>query len=439
MRCETILLSALCLCLAQPAVARDGSGGSPPDQAAVLSVLPRPRPAPIAVPLPLKRPSDVSRPHAPPPAETTADVTPQVTTADAAQDTAQEIAKDREDAHAAAARQRDLGWQTRLDAVSGAQLRVPTTMVPIAEPRREGTRWRSRYGGIQIETFRIRNGLTLAALFEMEKRKPKPRRIERSVLHDDNFIIGGMQGLRLFVMHAYAKSDELRGFTIQFDQALSGIVAPVAAAVADSFTAFPSGATALASKPSAAVSYGSGVVVSSAGHIVTDRRLTDGCQVIVAAGLGPAERIASDRGFSLLRVFGARGLSVAALADTLPPGQATLRRVPEPDAGSGGGKSADGKVKDEPVEIGGGASVQPLPENGHAGGGIFNADGRLAGLLATRETIIASAGGGTAAVPAALLPVGALRAFLDEHQVRPATSPASDARASVVRIICVRQ
>jgi len=36
------------------------------------------------------------------------------------------------------------------------------------------------------------------------------------------------------------------------------------------------------------VEYGTGLVVSAQGHIVTDLRLTQGCQVIVAAGLGVA-------------------------------------------------------------------------------------------------------------------------------------------------------
>ncbi|HWM80811.1 MAG TPA: hypothetical protein VNQ56_02010 [Pseudolabrys sp.] len=331
---------------------------------------------------------------------------------------------------------RDLAWQTRLDEVSGAQLRVPTTMVPIAEPLRDGTRWRSRYGDIQIETFRIRNGLTLAALFEMEKRKPKPRRTERSVLHADSFVIEGMQGLRLFTMHAYAKGDELRGFTVQFDQALGGIVAPIAATIADSFIAFPSGAIALAAQPQSAASYGSGVVVSPAGHIVTDRRLTDGCQVIVAAGLGPAERVAGDGRFSLLRVFGAHGLSTVTLADQTPAGEATLRGVPEPHRNGDRGNSGHGTVQDITVQIGSDASVQPPADSGYAGGGIFDRDGRLGGLLVPRETVVASAGG-TIAASATLLPVEALRAFLSAHQVVP--SPAGDASAAVLRIICVHE
>ena len=52
--------------------------------------------------------------------------------------------------------------------------------------------------------------------------------------------------------------------------------------------------------------YGNGLVVSAQGHIVTDLKLTQGCQVIVAAGLGDADRVAEDQdnGLALLRVYG---------------------------------------------------------------------------------------------------------------------------------------
>jgi hypothetical protein len=326
-----------------------------------------------------------------------------------------------------------LGWETLTDEATGVRIRLPTKMVPIVETLRDGTRWQSRYGDIQIETFRIRSGLSLAALFELEKRKPKPRRTEHSVLHDDNFIISGMQGLRLFAMRAFAKGGELRGYTIQFDQALNGIVAPIAAAMTDVFTAFPNGAFSLASIPPKSVDYGSGVVVSSLGHIVTERRLIDNCQVIVAAGVGPAEPVASDGQMALLRVFGARGLKAASLADAVPTGDATLRSVPEPRADNG-----NGEVRTLAVRIGDNTSVQPVPDSGYGGGGIFDREGRLAGLLVHRQTIVASAEGAVT-TPAMMLPVEALRGFLGKHQVASVEAAAGDAHASVVRIICVRK
>jgi len=59
------------------------------------------------------------------------------------------------------------------------------------------------------------------------------------------------------------------------------------------------------------VECGNGLVVSASGHIITDRNLVSGCQVIVAAGVGNADQIAedTDNGMALLRVYGARKLA----------------------------------------------------------------------------------------------------------------------------------
>ena len=59
------------------------------------------------------------------------------------------------------------------------------------------------------------------------------------------------------------------------------------------------------------VEYGNGLVVSASGHIITDRNLVSGCQVIVAAGVCNADQIAEDtnNGLALLRVYGARKLA----------------------------------------------------------------------------------------------------------------------------------
>ena len=135
--------------------------------------------------------------------------------------------------------------------------------------------------------------LTLAALFEREKKEPATRRIESSALHDDGFFISGMQGLKMFAVRAKLRDGEIRGFTMLYDQMMETIVAPVTAAMAAAFSPFPerSAPFAALAKP---VEYGNGLVVSAQGHIVTDLKLTQGCQVIVASGLGDADRMAAD-------------------------------------------------------------------------------------------------------------------------------------------------
>ena len=111
--------------------------------------------------------------------------------------------------------------------------------------------------------------LTLAALFEREKKEPATRQVETSVLHDDNFIISGMQGLKMFSVRAKLRDGEMRGFTMLYDQMMEGIVAPVMVAMASAFSPFPERSAPFAALAKT-VEYGTGLVVSAQGHIVTD-------------------------------------------------------------------------------------------------------------------------------------------------------------------------
>ena len=217
----------------------------------------------------------------------------------------------------AAAKQHEdeFGWSVVVDPATGIRIGLPTKLVPHAHDAARGTRWSSAHGEVQVETFRIKDPeLKLAALFEQEKKEPRRARSRRSVLHDDNFFISGMQGLKIFSVRAKLRDGEVRGFTMLYDQAMEGIVAPVMVAMASAFSPFPERSAPFAALAKS-VEYGNGLVVSAQGHIVTDRKLTEGCQVIVAAGLGNADRVAEDKdnGLALLRVYGPRKLSPLAL------------------------------------------------------------------------------------------------------------------------------
>ena len=175
----------------------------------------------------------------------------------------------------------------------------------------------------------------MSALFEQEKKQPATRKVEYSKLRDDSFFVSGMQGLKNFSVRAQMRDGEIRGFTMLYDQAMEGIVAPVMVAMASAFSPFPqrSAPFAALARP---VEYGNGLIVSAQGHIVTDARLTQGCQVIVAAGLGDADRIADDKnhGLALLRVYGPRKFRPVSLihgaADTKTV-DVTLTGIPDPE------------------------------------------------------------------------------------------------------------
>ena len=200
-------------------------------------------------------------------------------------------------AAASKARQRQVGWTMVDDPVTGARLGYPDQTGSQCESGKTGTKWSSAQGQVQVETFRIREpGTTLAMVYEQQKKAPPTRRLAFNFLRPDFFVLSGMQSLKRFYVRAEFKDGEVRGMTVLYDQANEPIMDPVAAAMTGAFAGFPgaAGITQIGSPPRRKVEYGTGIIVSAAGHILTDRHLTEGCNVIVVGGHGNADRQAED-------------------------------------------------------------------------------------------------------------------------------------------------
>src|SRR5215831_5539606 len=187
----------------------------------------------------------------------------------------------------------EFGWTIVTDPSTGVRLGLPAKLVTQVREAARGTRYSSPHGDVQVETFRIKGSeIKLAALFELQKKEPSTRKVESSALRDDSFFIGGMQGLKKFSVRAYARDGEIRGFTLMFDQMMETIVEPVTAAMVSAFAPFPERSSSPFAAMAKSVEYGNGLIVSEQGHIITDRKLASGCQVIIAEGLGDADRVA---------------------------------------------------------------------------------------------------------------------------------------------------
>ena len=104
--------------------------------------------------------------------------------------------------------------------------------------------------------------------------------------------------------------------------------------------------------------------MSSAGHVITDRQVIDGCQFITVAGLGSAEGLAEEKtsDLALIRVYGVPDLAPIVFAGEQPKGNAiTLVGIADPQAQAGGnavttvlarlGGQPDGAVR----------SIEPAP------------------------------------------------------------------------------
>ena len=339
---------------------------------------------------------------------------------------------------AAKAHEDEFGWNVVVDPATGIRIGLPSKLVPQTREAARGTRWSSAHGEVQVETFRIKDAtLKLAALFEQQKKEPATRRIESSVLNDDNFFVSGQQGLKRFSVRAKIRDGEVRGYTLLYDQMMETIVEPVMGAMASAFSPFPerSAPFAALAKP---VEYGNGLVVSAQGHIVTDLKLTQGCQVIVASGLGDADGVAEDHdnGLALLRIYGPRKISPLVLAPGTPKsGELTLIGIPDPKEQDGSRKLTEIKARltgDNAIEL-----RQPVPMAGFSGAAALDAHGQVLGMMEMGQAVLASAE--ASAPPVRLISAETIRTFLTAHHIETAQTQTGDAKAAVVRIICVRK
>jgi peptidoglycan hydrolase-like protein with peptidoglycan-binding domain len=337
-------------------------------------------------------------------------------------------------------KQDQVGWRMVDDKVTGAQVGLPTKQVPHTEAGKTGTRWFSAQGQIQVESFRIRGpGTALADIFDQQEKEPPGRHIEVNLLRPDFFILSGMQGLKKFYVRAEIRDAEIRGMTILYDQATEGIMDPVVVAMSSAFVSFPgNGIAALSGTPGRRkVEYGSGIIVTATGHILSDRHLTDGCNVIEIAGHGNAERVAEDQAadLTLLRIYGASDLAPA----TLVPGGAkgpdlTLVGISDPQIQGGGSAVSTMASRLN------GDTILPAPPPGFDGAAAIDGQGRLFGMVQLKDSAPANSGSAPAPGPATIVPTQTLRKFLDRQSVTAATDRIGTdaAKAALVRVICVR-
>jgi hypothetical protein len=346
-------------------------------------------------------------------------------------------------AAAAKSRRDAVGWRMADDPAGGGRVGLPGKLLPQTARAGSGSRWSSAHGEIVVETFRVKEpGTTLAAVFAQQRKEPVDRRVEYNVMRDDFFVISGLQGLKKFYVRAQINNNEVRGLTVLYDQAMEGTMDKVVVAMSSAFMPF---SAAEASTPLAAapvrrmVEYGTGVVVSKTGDIITDRAMTDGCQVIVVSGLGNAERVAEDKDsdLALLRVYGARDLVPLPLAGEAPSGpELTIVGVADPQ-GQGGG----GAVSTASARLGGTRSVEPAPGLGFSGAPAIDGNNRFFGVVQLKPQVVAGTGAANLPPAATVAPVESVRKFAAAQGVATilGRSGVEDAKASVVRVICVRK
>jgi peptidoglycan hydrolase-like protein with peptidoglycan-binding domain len=342
---------------------------------------------------------------------------------------------------AARRRQDNVGWKTVTDAGSGVRLGLPAKLVPQQSSDANGARWSSSTGTIQILlTRRKEANPTTAKLADQEKKEPAGRKIEYSAVKPDFFVLSGMQGLKKFYVRGQFKDSEVRILTILYDQATEGTMEPVVIAMSSAFNPFPSGAQAMGPPPRKTVEYGTGIVVSEDGAVVTDRQVVDSCMSIVIAGYGNADRAAEDKehDLALLRIYGARGLKPLGLGNGSAKSGVELTGIADPQSQGGGAVASSVKSLITPVGSGNDLALTPAPGLGFSGAAVLDGDGKFAGVAVLKPVIVAGPATGAPATQAALVHADIVRDFLKANGVT-ATGSSSDAKAAAVRVICVRK
>ena len=115
-----------------------------------------------------------------------------------------------------------------------------------------------------------------------------------SVLNANSFVITGEQKLKKSSSARVERQQECAAFTILYDQATEGTMAPIAVAIAIRLQA--SGPNAPPPRDETGRRYGSvAIVVSARGDLVALGELTDNCRSITVPGFGHAERVAGTR------------------------------------------------------------------------------------------------------------------------------------------------
>jgi peptidoglycan hydrolase-like protein with peptidoglycan-binding domain len=337
-------------------------------------------------------------------------------------------------------KQEGVGWKIVTDPGTGVRLGIPTKLVPQQASDANGTKWTSPTGTIQIQLARRKEANpTTAKLAEREKKEPG-RNIDYTVVKPHFFVLSGLQGLKKFYLRGTVRGDEVRILTILYDQATENTVEPVVIAMSSAFNAFPSGALAAGPPPRKTVEYGTGTVVSDDGAIIADRQVTDGCLTVAIAGFGNADRVAENKehDLALLRIYGARGLKALNLTSDAAKTALDLTGIADPQ--NQGGGAAVSSVKASVAQVGGGNDVAltPAPALGFSGAAAFDGDGKFAGIALLKPVVVAGPANGAPAAQAMLISADTVRDFLNANGVN-AAGTSSDAKASVVRVICVRK
>ena len=278
-----------------------------------------------------------------------------------------------------------VGFVSRTDPATGAQIGVPERLLTRRDPIPNGARLRSADGKITLDLLRYPPGeAELPALFERASAATPERKVTYKVLRPDFLVVSGETPTgKFFIRHAAGEAG-VRGFTLAYDKALAKDFDKIVIAVANSFVPFGAPATAAAA-PTGAQAVAPAALPpprpTATGLAVGPRRVltvasaVEGCAE-PRIGTTRARVVATDAkaGLALLELDADRRGTVPPLRSEALGSGASLVALA---AATGSGLAA------LPAEAGAaGRAFAPLPQ-GSAGAPVLDRSGALVGLVAS--------------------------------------------------------
>jgi hypothetical protein len=139
-----------------------------------------------------------------------------------------------------------------------------------------------------------------------------------------------------------------------------------------------------------------------------------------------------------LRIYGARGLKPLALSDGAAKSGVDITGIADPQNQGGGVAASSVKASITQVGSGNDLALSPAPAIGFSGAAALDSEGKFAGIALLKPVVVAGPPNSTPAAQATLVPADIVREFLKANGVN-AAGGSSDAKAAVVRVICVRK
>jgi peptidoglycan hydrolase-like protein with peptidoglycan-binding domain len=356
------------------------------------------------------------------------------------QETGTLTAQERSTLAAEAKKLRDnVGWAVITDPLTGSRIGLPQKLLPQVISDVNGTKWSSTTGAIQVEFARRKEaGATTTTIADKEK-KVAGRQVTYSVVKPDFFVLAGTQGQKKFYIRGQTRNDEVRTLIALYDQATEPTMGPVTVAMSSAFNPFPLLSAQAAPPPRKKVEYSTGIVVDTDGAILVDRQATEACDTIVVPSFGNAARIANDKDseLALIHIYGASDLKPLGIASS-GAGKSNVSIVGIADPQSQGGRSVVTSQAATLTQAGTETTLSPEPGLGFSGAAAIDGDGKFTGMVRLKPAVVAGPTGGPLPAQALLVSADTVRKFLKANNVA-AVSNQTDAKASLLRVICIRK